>query len=171
MPAGNAYHSGHLVPSPYGGLHMFRLLRPVFPTLHRFTCNDRTELDLHRIKRGFHGAFATGVACQQGALTHPDTWFRPLFGTCWCSNVETRFLELAMSLLDFSPSIPLGTFPNLFSARNKRTNNTQESRNMKPQTHLICNKLVFLCYVKDTIGFTVNISVNTVHVYNSGYAI
>ena len=26
---------------------------------------------------GFHGAFATGVACQQGTLTLPDTWFRP----------------------------------------------------------------------------------------------
>ena len=40
---------------------------------------------------GFHGAFATGVASQQGTL-------------------ETKFLELAMSLLDFSPRIPLGTF-------------------------------------------------------------
>ena len=29
--------------------------------------------------RGFHGAFATGVASQQGALTLPDTWFRPPF--------------------------------------------------------------------------------------------
>ena len=28
---------------------------------------------------GFHGAFATGVACQQGTLTLPDTWFRPPF--------------------------------------------------------------------------------------------
>ena len=27
----------------------------------------------------FHGAFATGVACQQGTLTLPDTWFRPSF--------------------------------------------------------------------------------------------
>ena len=26
---------------------------------------------------GFHRAFATGVACQQGTLTLPDTWFRP----------------------------------------------------------------------------------------------
>ena len=147
MPAGNAYHSGHLVPSPYGGLHMLRLLRPVFPTLHRFTCNDRTALVLHRIKRGFHVAFATDVACQQGALTLPDTRFRPHFGTCLSSNVETRFLKLAMSLLDFSPWIPLGTFLNLFSASHKRTNNTQESRNM---THLICNKLVFLCYLWKT---------------------
>ena len=49
MPAGNAYPSGHLVPSPI-----------------------------------------VGLACA------------PI--------VETRFLELAMSLLDFSPRIPLGTF-------------------------------------------------------------
>ena len=28
---------------------------------------------------GFHGAFATGVACHQGTLTLPDTWFRPPF--------------------------------------------------------------------------------------------
>ena len=84
--------------SPYGGLHMLRLLRPVFPTLHRFTCNDRTELDLHRNKRGFHGAFATDVACQQGALTLLDTWFRPtIVGLACATIVETRFLELAMS--------------------------------------------------------------------------
>ena len=49
MPAGNAYPSGHLVPSPI-----------------------------------------VGLACA------------PI--------VETKFLELAMSLLDFSPRIPLGTF-------------------------------------------------------------
>ena len=34
---------------------------------------------------GFHGASATGVACQQGTLTPPDTWSRP-FGTCICST-------------------------------------------------------------------------------------
>ena len=38
-----------------------------------------TELDLHRIMSGFHGAFALGVASQQGTLTLPDTWFRPPF--------------------------------------------------------------------------------------------
>ena len=73
--------------------------------------NDRTERDLHRIKRGSHWAFATGVACQQGALSLPDTWFRPFMVGLACAQiVETRFLELAMSLLDFSPRIPLGTF-------------------------------------------------------------
>ena len=38
------------------------------------------------ITSGFHGAFATGVACQQGTLTLLDTWFRPYCGTCLCSN-------------------------------------------------------------------------------------
>ena len=39
-----------------------------------------TELNLTFAElRGFHGAVATGVACQQGALTLPDTWFRPPF--------------------------------------------------------------------------------------------
>ena len=36
-----------------------------------------TDVYPHRITSGFHGAFATGVACQQGTLTLPDTWFRP----------------------------------------------------------------------------------------------
>ena len=52
-----------------------------FPTDQTFhQCHDLyTELDLHRIISGFNGAFATGVACQQGTLTLPDTWFRPQF--------------------------------------------------------------------------------------------
>ena len=29
------------------------------------------------IMSGFHGAFATDVACEQETLTLPDTWFRP----------------------------------------------------------------------------------------------
>ena len=45
--------------------------RLVFPNLHRFYDID-TEPDLYRITTGFHGAFATGVACQQVALTLPD---------------------------------------------------------------------------------------------------
>ena len=42
--------------------------------LHRF--KDRTEFTFTEL-RGFHGTYASGVACQQGALTLPDTWFRP----------------------------------------------------------------------------------------------
>ena len=62
----------------FGGLHMLWLLKLVLPDLHQFYDID-TELDLYRITSGFHGAFATGVACQQGTLTLPDTWLRPPF--------------------------------------------------------------------------------------------
>ena len=52
------------------------LLNPSdFPPIHGLN----TELDLHRIMSGVHGAFATGVASQQGTLILPDTWFRPPF--------------------------------------------------------------------------------------------
>ena len=51
---------------------------PTDKTFHQFH-DLYTELDLHRIMSGFHGAFATGVASQQGTLTLPDTWFRPPF--------------------------------------------------------------------------------------------
>ena len=51
---------------------------PTNQTFHQFHDLD-TDFDHHRITSGFHGAFATGVACQQGTLTLPDTWFRPLF--------------------------------------------------------------------------------------------
>ena len=83
---------------------------PTNQTFHQFHDLD-TDFDLHRITSGFHGAFATGVACQQGTLTLPDTWFRPpILGLANAPIVETKFLELAMSLLDFSPRKPLGTF-------------------------------------------------------------
>ena len=51
---------------------------PTDQTFHQFH-DLYTELYLHRIMSGFHGAFATGVASQQGTLTLPDTWFRPPF--------------------------------------------------------------------------------------------
>ena len=51
---------------------------PTDQTSHQFH-DLYTELDLHQIMSGFHGAFATGVASQQGTLTLPDTWFRPPF--------------------------------------------------------------------------------------------
>ena len=51
---------------------------PTDQTFHQFH-DLYTELDLHRIMSGFHGAFATGVASQQGTLTLPDTRFRPPF--------------------------------------------------------------------------------------------
>ena len=48
-------------------------------TFHQFHDLD-TGLDFQRITSGFHGAFATGVASQQGTLTLSDNWFRPPVG-------------------------------------------------------------------------------------------
>ena len=48
-------------------------------------------------KKRFHGAFATGVACQQGTLTLPDTWFRPqLWDLLVTSNTPWYFLDFAL---------------------------------------------------------------------------
>ena len=77
---------------------------PTDQTFHQFHNLD-TEFDLHRITSGFHRTFATGVACQQGTRTLPDTWFRPL----WL-KLFRPLLRLAVSFLDFSPWIPFVTF-------------------------------------------------------------
>ena len=64
----------------------------------------------YRILSGFHGKFATGVACRQGTLTPPDTWSRP-FGTCICSTCwDQSFSELVVILPDYALWISLGTF-------------------------------------------------------------
>ena len=47
-----------------------------------------TDLYLHRMSSGFYGAYATGVACQQGTLDLPDTCSRTAFWQllmlqCW----------------------------------------------------------------------------------------
>ena len=46
-------------------------------TFHQFH-DLNTELDLYRITSGFYGAFATGVACQQGTLALPVPGSIPL---------------------------------------------------------------------------------------------
>ena len=68
-----------------------------------------TDIDLHRITSSAHGAYAASVACQQGTLTLPDTWFHPtVLGPAYAPIVETSFP--AMSFLELSHGIPLGTF-------------------------------------------------------------
>ena len=61
----------------FGGLACALIVETSFPRLYTnlMTVPNLTFTEL----RGFHGAFATGVASQQGALTLPDTWFRPPF--------------------------------------------------------------------------------------------
>ena len=79
---------------------------PTDQTSHQFHNLD-TKLDLHRIMSGFHWAFATDMACQQGTLTLPDTWFRPPFLRPECHvftrlctlNTPWYFLDFAFQLL------------------------------------------------------------------------
>ena len=51
---------------------------PTDQTFHQFHELNIVH-DFHRIMSGFYGTFPTGVACKQGALTLPDTWFLPPF--------------------------------------------------------------------------------------------
>ena len=69
-------------------------------TFHQFHDPD-AEIDLRLIMIGFHGKHATGVTWKQATLT---------LGLAYVSIVETSFTELAMSFVDFSLWISLGTF-------------------------------------------------------------
>ena len=67
---------------------------------HQFHDLD-TKLDLYWITSGVLGAFTTGMACKQGTLTLPDTWYCPFFGFAYAPIDGTSFLELAASFLNF----------------------------------------------------------------------
>ena len=85
-------------------------LFPVFPTLHRL--NNRTELDIHRIEK-FPWNICNGCGMPAGSA-YPSGHLipSPILGLAspYAPIVEIRFLELAMSLFDFSSWIPFGTF-------------------------------------------------------------
>ena len=62
---------------------------PTDQTFHQFH-DLYTELDLHRIMSGFHGAFATDVASQQGTLTLPEDLVpSPILGLANAPIVES----------------------------------------------------------------------------------
>ena len=93
MPTEDANSSGHLVLSHFWTCKCSNVetTSPVLVFFADFWVSNIPRyfcflLDLHRIMSGFHGAFSTGVTCQQGTLILPYTWFRSLFGTCLCSN-------------------------------------------------------------------------------------
>ena len=83
---------------------------PTNQTFHQFHNLD-TELDPHRIMSGFHGEFATGVACQQGTLTLPDTWFRPpLWDLLVLQLLRPDSSKLPCLYSTFHLEYPIGTF-------------------------------------------------------------
>ena len=106
---GVACRQGTLTPPdtwscPFLGL-AFVLLVETSDILYRLdiipVCDIITGLDIFTESDispniGFHRASATGVACQQGTLTPPDTWSRP-FGTCIYSTCwDQSFSELVV---------------------------------------------------------------------------
>ena len=80
---------------------------PTHPTLY---ANDNHCSRQYEKSVDFHRASATGVACRQGTLTPPDTWFCP-FETCICSTCwDQCYSELVVILPDYALRISLGTF-------------------------------------------------------------
>ena len=75
-------------------------------------CPKKSRRGICEIPCEFYSSFA-GNAYPSGHLV-PS----PIVGLACAPIVETRFFELAMSLLDFSPRIPHGTFSILLVNQN-----------------------------------------------------
>ena len=77
-----------------------------FPQFHDLD----TELDLYWFMNGFPGAFATGAAYQQAGNAYPSEHL--VLSPFWGLVLQLLRPECsdAMSLLEFLPWIPLGTF-------------------------------------------------------------
>ena len=86
---------------------------PTNQTFHQFH-DLYTELDLHRlwVVSMEHLIRVWQASRERLPFQTPDSV--PMVGLACAQIVETRFRELAMSLLDFSPRILLGTFSILF---------------------------------------------------------
>ena len=104
MPTGDAHSSGHLVLSNLGRTYALNV--ETSDTQSYITPTHDIFLDLTFIffdlllNIGFHRTSATGEACRQGMLTHPDTWSIP-FETCVYLRVETKpFPKLVMIFPD-----------------------------------------------------------------------
>ena len=89
-----------------GGLHVLPLLRLVFKDLHQFFYDIDIELvgqcissfvfyiGIYRMTSVFQGAFATDLACQQGALTLPDISYVPLLDLLMLQLLRPDFSTL-----------------------------------------------------------------------------
>ena len=117
MPTEDAYSSGHLVLSLLG--FAFVLLVETSDILYRLdiipVCDSIPGLDIITESDispniGFHRASATGVACQQGTLTPPDTWSCPTLGLACVLMSRPISPELVLS-----PDFRISNTPRYFS--------------------------------------------------------
>ena len=67
-------------------------------------------LNLTSLNIGFHGAYATGVACWQGTLTPPETWSCPTLGLACVLMSRPISPELVLS-----PDLWISNTPRYFS--------------------------------------------------------
>ena len=65
-----------------------------------------TEIDLHRMMSGIHGAFATDMACRQGMVTLPDTLTHPFWDFLMIKLLRPVFPKLPCLLSTFHLNIP-----------------------------------------------------------------
>ena len=136
MPTGDAYSSGHLVLFLWGLAFvlfvetreiLYRL--DIIPVCDITALNIFTEYDISP-NIGFHGAYATGVACRQGTLTPPDTWSCPTLGLACVLMSRPISPELVLSpdfwisntprYFSFAPYTPRH-FPHAIRRKNVRT--------------------------------------------------
>ena len=89
---------------------------PTNQTFHQFHDLD-TELDLHRLWVVSMEHLQRVWQSSRERLPFRTPGSVPILGLANAPIVETKFLELAVSLLDFSPRIPLGTFSILLDKR------------------------------------------------------
>ena len=69
-----------------------------------------TELDLHRITSGIHGAFATDVACRQGMVTLPDTLIHPFLDFLMLKLLRPVFPKLPCLFSTFHLNMVLSRY-------------------------------------------------------------
>ena len=130
-------HSGHLVLSHLGfafvpsnrnhTTYLWRL--PNMTYLPKFTLPNC---------RGFNRIFATGVACQQGTLTPPDTWSCPTLGLACVLMSRPISPELVLS-----PDFWISNIPRYFSFAYKYENDDKD-RNLH---YFLSCKYTVLCYI------------------------
>ena len=94
--------------APFEGLHMLWLLRPVsrlyieLMTVPNLTFTELREVSMEHLRRVWHASRESLPFRTPGSVPHCGLANAPI--------VETKFLELATFLIDFSPRILLGTF-------------------------------------------------------------
>ena len=107
MPTEDAYSLRTPGPIPFGICICSSNHTTYFWRLPNMTCLSKFTLPNWR---GFNRTYATGVACQQGTLTPPDTWSCPTLGLACVLMSRSITPELVLS-----PDFWISNIPRYFS--------------------------------------------------------